>query len=84
MGGRDEKITSLIGELFDEWIKRIQEIVKQAQITGQVRNDLPADALARHVVASIEGGIMLSKLKKDGALLNECLNSLRMLLVLKK
>ncbi|MDA8088327.1 MAG: TetR family transcriptional regulator C-terminal domain-containing protein [Nitrospiraceae bacterium] len=84
MGGKDEKITALIGDLFDGWIKRLQETVKEAQVTGQVRSDLPANALARHIVASIEGGIMLSKLKRDGAPLKECLNSLRTLLVLKK
>ena len=36
-----------------------------AQQAGEVRRDIDADYLARHLVALTEGGIMLSRLQKS-------------------
>jgi TetR/AcrR family transcriptional repressor of nem operon len=51
--------------------------IETAQSEGQVRNDLPAALLATQIIATIEGGIMLSRLYKDERPMRECLDMLR-------
>jgi TetR/AcrR family transcriptional repressor of nem operon len=73
--------TALVEKLFDEWIRRIESVIRSGQKAGQIRMDQTAYELARLVVASIEGGIMMSRLTKQDAPFLSCLESLRVLLV---
>jgi TetR/AcrR family transcriptional repressor of nem operon len=73
----------LVSEVFAEWIAKLQETIQAAQASGQVRQDLPASALAELVVGTIEGGIMQSRLKKEEGPLKRAFDSLRVLLELK-
>jgi TetR/AcrR family transcriptional repressor of nem operon len=72
--------TALVGKVFDEWICRIERVVRSGQEAGQIRTDQPAAELARLVVAGIEGGIMMSRLTKQDGPLRNCLESLCVLL----
>ncbi|MBW6511730.1 MAG: TetR family transcriptional regulator C-terminal domain-containing protein [Desulfuromonadaceae bacterium] len=74
---------ALVSEVFAEWIGKLEETIRAAQASGELRQDLPADQLAELVVETIEGGIMQSRLKKEGAPLKRALDSLRVLLELK-
>jgi TetR/AcrR family transcriptional repressor of nem operon len=80
---KDKRIASLVGEAFDDWIGKLRITVKAAQDIGQVRDDLSANMLAHHIVMTIEGGIMLARLKKSEKHLKGCLRSLRKLIALK-
>ncbi len=80
---KDKGIAKVVSDAFDDWIGKIRITVKAAQNTGQIRNDLSADMLARHIVMTIEGGIMLARLKKSEKHLKDCLASLRKLIALK-
>lgn len=73
-------MTRLIASVFEDWTARIQEVVSAAQESGEVRRDLSSEAIARHIVFAIEGGIMLSRLRKDESPLKDCLETLRELL----
>lgn len=73
--------TEIVAKVFDEWIFRMERVIRAGQEAGQIRTDLPAGDLARLVVAGIEGGIMQSRLKKHEGPLRSCLASLRVLLV---
>lgn len=73
----------LVSEVFAEWIGKLEEVILAAQASGQVRQDLPADHLAELVVATIEGGIMQSRLKQEEGPLKRAFDSLRVLLELK-
>jgi TetR/AcrR family transcriptional regulator, transcriptional repressor for nem operon len=73
----------LVNEVFSEWIGRLEQIIRAAQASDQVRQDLPASDLAEIVVAAIEGGIMQSRLKRDEGPLQRAFDSLRVLLELK-
>ena len=55
-------------------------VIRAGQDGGVIRADFPATDLARSLVATIEGGIMLSRLTKDEAPLRVCLASLRAML----
>ena len=70
----------LVTAVFDEWIGKLAETIRDGQDRGMIRPDFPATDLARSVVATIEGGIMLSRLTKEEAPLRACLASLRAML----
>jgi TetR/AcrR family transcriptional repressor of nem operon len=71
-----------VAEVFARWEEKIETVISEAQREGQIRKDLAADALAQVVVSSMEGGIMLARLKKKEQPLRQCLDSLRTLLEL--
>ncbi|MGA2150625.1 MAG: TetR/AcrR family transcriptional regulator [Geobacteraceae bacterium] len=83
MGDSDKRYAEIIDQVFDQWIGKIEKIVVAAQEKGELRNDIPGNALARNIVAVIEGGIMMSRVKKDEVPLRECLEVLRKTLDLK-
>lgn len=72
--------TEFVQKVFDEWIGRVERVIRLGQEAGQIRTDRSAGELARMVVAGIEGGIMMSRLTKKDRPFKECLESLRALL----
>ena len=78
----DSRFAAIIERVFDDWIELIRRTVSAAQEAGEVRGDIPAKALALHIVAAIEGGIMLSRLKKNEESMKKCLDTVRMFLQL--
>jgi TetR/AcrR family transcriptional repressor of nem operon len=82
MADEDPKYSRLVADVFEEWIALIETVIADGQRAGEMRTDLPARALARHVVATVEGGIMLSRLSKSAGPLRDCLNGLRRMLQL--
>jgi TetR/AcrR family transcriptional repressor of nem operon len=83
MSDSDASFAAITEKHFDEWIGEIEEKVATAQQAGEVRNDILAKALAVQIVASIEGGIMMSRLKKDERPMRECLETLRVTMELR-
>ncbi len=76
MSDHDAVFSGLIDKIFDEWIEKIAEIVDEAQKEMRIRHDIAPRHIARHVVATIEGAIMLSRLKKTEAPMETCLSCL--------
>lgn len=56
--------------------RRIREVLESAVRSGEARKDLDPDAMARHIVATIEGGIMVARASRDSTDLKECLTAL--------
>ena len=83
MSDSDSEFASAIDTVFDEWISRVEVVIAAAQKSGQIRSDISSDALAKHIIATIEGGIMMSRLKKDERPMKECLETLRITLDLR-
>ena len=81
MADDDPRYVALLAAVFADWVLRIEGAIAEAQRAGQVREDLAADELARLVVATVEGGIMLSRLKKEEGPMRGCVESLRALLI---
>ncbi len=77
MGDSNKKIAAFIRNVFDEWIARLQRVIEDAQLEAQIKKNIAPDILARQIVMSIEGGIMLSRLEKDERPLADCLSFLR-------
>ncbi len=49
---------------LDEWRGNIADIVCQGQKNGELRGDIDPAAVATIVIASLEGGVMMSRLEK--------------------
>ena len=79
----DPEFAGMTDRVFDDWIDRVASVVAGAQKRGQIRTDIDSEALAKHIIATIEGGIMMSRLKKDDRPMRECLDTLRITLGLR-
>lgn len=62
------KITT---DVFQDWIKKVETVIRRGQDQGAIRSDVDALALAQSVVAIIEGGIMLFQIKQGCRSLQE-------------
>lgn len=80
MSDRNPKFSSLIRNVFDTWVDKITSLLTEAQQTGELGSKISPRLLAKQIVASIEGGIMMAKLTKNEDDLKDCLDSLRALL----
>lgn len=83
MSDSNPEFARAIDKVFDEWINRVAVAVAGAQNNGQIRTDIRSDVLAKQIIATIEGGIMMSRLKKDERPMRECLETLRITLDLR-
>ncbi|NOY53371.1 MAG: TetR/AcrR family transcriptional regulator [Deltaproteobacteria bacterium] len=84
MSDKEPFFANFIRGIFEEWVEKLQDVIKNAQVSGEVRNDLSAHLLARHVVSTLEGCIMMARLEKDERLFQNCLKSLEVLIGLKE
>jgi len=80
MSDNDDEFAGFVARVFQEWTQLIEAVIDDGQKAGQFRADLPASQLAAHVVASIEGGIMQSRLKKDESPLKICIEAIKQLM----
>ena len=78
------QFAGVVEEVFGVWTGRLQQVLSAAQVSGEVRSDLPADQLAEILVAATEGAIMQSRLKKAERPLARALDTMRLLLGLKQ
>ena len=82
MSDTNPEFVRVVDKVFNEWIDRIRSVVASAQNRGQIRTDISSEALAQLIIATMEGGIMMSRLKKDERPMRECLDTLRTTLAL--
>jgi len=76
----DPGMAALVDEVFVAWIDRIARVIAAGQRAGEFRDDMTALDLAQQVVAALEGGIMLSRLRKKAAPLDSCIENLKIFL----
>ncbi len=80
MSDTNPEYTDRVREVFDEWIGKVAAVISAGQTAGRFRTDRGARDLARVVVSTVEGGIMLSRLSKADGPFRACLDSLRVML----
>lgn len=80
MSDNNQAYVEPVDEVFREWTGKLQQAIREAQAGGLIRGDLPDYSLALLLVAAIEGGIMMSRLRKDETPLRSCLDLLGKLL----
>ncbi len=80
MGDQNADFRSAIRTVFDQWACLIATLLEEALRQGELSTHMEPYMLARHIVASLEGGIMLSRLTKDKKDILNSLDAIRTLL----
>jgi len=80
MSDTNPVFAKLVAQVFETWQAKVADVLRRGQVEGAFRTDLAAEDLARLVVASIEGGIMMARLAKSPQPFKACLDSLKTLL----
>lgn len=80
MGDLNPDFAAKVTEMFSYWQATLSRVLEEATEAGELDHPQPAAMLAKHIIAVIEGGIMMAKASKDGRDLKDCLDSLKNLL----
>jgi TetR/AcrR family transcriptional repressor of nem operon len=62
---------------FSRWVKQLEDFFESHRKRGILRSDIDSKSAARFVVAALEGGVLLSKVKKDLHVFKNCTEMMR-------
>ena len=71
-----EGFRARLTELFTRWRSRLTRALEEAQRTGEVVETCRPEAVAHFLIASIEGAMLLTKLTKDIAVMDRCVEEM--------
>lgn len=71
-----EGFRSRLSGVFSAWRARLTEALTEAQAEGAVSVECRPEAVAQFLVASLEGAILMTKLTKDIAVMERCVEEL--------
>ena len=77
-----EGFRARLASVFTEWRVRMTTALAEAQVRGEVVASCRPEATAQFLVAGLEGGILLTKVSKDIAVLEQCVSELKRYLTL--
>lgn len=80
MGGINEEFSKLIKDIFNEWIQYLTEMIQSAKKIGELPEIIDEKQLARHIIAAMEGGVMMAKVNRDGEYLLNSIKSIMQLM----
>jgi TetR/AcrR family transcriptional regulator, transcriptional repressor for nem operon len=83
MGDNNRVYTRIVTDIFHHWKKTVSQVLIEASLAGELNMDIDSYVLANHMVAVIEGGILMAKASKDENDLKNPLDSLRLILGIK-
>jgi len=72
-----EGFRARLAGVFSAWRARLTEALCLAQRRGEVTSECRPDAVAHFLVASLEGAILMTKVSKDIAVMEQCVDELR-------
>ncbi|MFW5861609.1 MAG: TetR/AcrR family transcriptional regulator [Spirochaetota bacterium] len=65
MADRDPRFTEAVKEVFNQWAAWIERLLDDARKAGELREDMDSGKMARHIISSMEGGIMMARTTKN-------------------
>ena len=71
-----------LAEIFDIWRTHLADALLRGQRRGYLRADADPSRLAQFLVAGLEGAILLSKVTRDIAVMEKCVEELKQHLTL--
>jgi TetR/AcrR family transcriptional repressor of nem operon len=80
MTDSNPEFASVIQEVFDRWAKKIETLLTTARETGNSSAKIPPALVAKTVVATVEGAIMMSRVSKRASDLRDFLAAVKFLL----
>ncbi|WP_116243880.1 TetR/AcrR family transcriptional regulator [Nocardiopsis sp. FIRDI 009] len=80
LSGQEPRVRRRLAEVFDDQVGMVARLVGEAQEAGLIGRETGAEALARSMVAQIEGAVLLARVRNDPSPLDEVWPSARRLL----
>jgi TetR/AcrR family transcriptional repressor of nem operon len=77
-----EGFRARLATVFTQWRARLTRALGEAQVRGEVVASCRPEAAGQFLVAGLEGGILLTKVSKDIAVLEQCVSELKRYLTL--
>jgi TetR/AcrR family transcriptional repressor of nem operon len=71
-----EGFRARLAGVFSAWRERLTTVLVEAQAAGAVQPDCRPEAVAHFLVAALEGAILMTKLTKDIAVMERCVEEL--------
>jgi TetR/AcrR family transcriptional repressor of nem operon len=66
-----------LAQVFSLWREKLAQAVRKEQADGSLREDVDPDGLAQFLVAGLEGAILMTKVTKEIAVMERCVNELK-------
>jgi TetR/AcrR family transcriptional regulator, transcriptional repressor for nem operon len=82
LSDQHEGFRARLSGVFCAWRDRLTVALHEAQRNGEVNADCRPEAVAHFLVASIEGALLMTKLSKDIAVLEQCVEEMKRYLAL--
>lgn len=76
----DDAYAEMVRGVFDRWVRMLAGLLREAARSGDLPDGIKPEPMARHIVAALEGGVMMARLYKREAPLAECVAYLGKLL----
>ncbi|HPJ35640.1 MAG TPA: TetR/AcrR family transcriptional regulator [Spirochaetota bacterium] len=80
IGHDGSEISNFVEGVFKRWEERFEDLLNRAVEKGEIRLKEPAIVLARMILASIEGGVLMSKISGRVEPLTDCTRFIRTVL----
>jgi TetR/AcrR family transcriptional repressor of nem operon len=80
MTDSNPKFASVIQEVFDRWTSTLETLLGEALAAGNLNSRLSAKLMAKTVIATVEGAIMMSRVSKREKDLRDFLAAIKALL----
>ncbi len=80
MSDNNDRFAVVINEVFSVWTDVLRSHFEEARQGEILLSPIPSRLLAKTVVAAIEGGIMMSRVRKNETDLVDCLQSLKIIM----
>lgn len=80
MTDSNPEFASVIQEVFDRWTEKLEALLIATQETENSNSNIPPALLAKTVVATVEGAIMMSRVSKRASDLRDFLTVVKILL----
>lgn len=77
-----EGFRARLASVFTAWQERLTLVLREAQTRGELGQGCQPEAVAHFVVAALEGSILLSKVTKNIAVMEQCVGELERYLAL--
>jgi TetR/AcrR family transcriptional repressor of nem operon len=72
-----EGFRARLARVFTAWREKLIEALRDAQARGEVSTACEAEAVAQFLVAALEGAILMTKLTKDIAVMEQCVAEMK-------
>lgn len=72
MASQDDGFRQRVAQLFNQWIDALEAVFERGKVGGYVREDVDSRAVARFVVAVLEGSISMFKVDHEVAQWSAC------------